>query len=316
MRGVKHHWSHYVAHYFHPRRSNNHRAKLLHHDSLLILTALLTIGVLAIHNLSLLNQNLARILGFASNITPGQVVELTNQERLKKGLTPLRYNKTLSEAALAKGQDMFNDQYWSHTAPDGTEPWSFMHSAGYDYIVAGENLARDFSESDQMMVAWMDSPTHKANIVNPKYQEIGVAVIDGSLLGYETTLVVQMFGSPRDQSQVASITSDGMTVERMAYDLQGIEQQPLSEGAQPAGVLAGALVPIGQLRSGPLFSPLQLSKAVVLFIVMMLSLTLVYDMFVIGHYQTMRVVGKNLAHILLLIAVAFLVVFFRGGIIG
>ena len=111
---------------------------------------------------------------------------------------------------------MFTDQYWAHTAPDGTEPWTFMHQMGYQYVVAGENLARDFGQTDEMVSAWLASPTHRANIMNPKYQEIGIAVIDGVLEGYETTLVVQMFGTP-PSGRVASIVNSGSTSERYSF---------------------------------------------------------------------------------------------------
>lgn len=315
-----------VRHFFHPCRSNNHRPKILHPDALLSLVVFLGSSVLLLKGVTNLTPGWEKVLGFASNITSTQVVSQTNKERAKLGLEPLQLNSTLSQAALAKGQDMFNDQYWAHTAPDGTEPWYFMKSSGYNYIVAGENLARDFAETNSMVSAWMASPTHRANIVNPRYHEIGIAVIDGVLEGYETTLVVQMFGT-RVNGQVAEIGDQAPTTQRYAF-LPGQDQPQvavskftlpqISDNNQPSteSVLASALVPVGQLKASPIFSPLQLSKAIILLVLILIAFTLIYDMFVIGHFHTMRLVGKNIAHIILLGTVIFLVIFFKGGVVG
>lgn len=325
-----------LAHIFHPRRSNNHRARLLHPLALVYLSAIVLCFSLLLNSLSLLPEKYETILGFASSITPAQVVEKTNAQRAQQGLPPLTTNSKLNQAAAAKAQDMMADQYWAHVAPDGTQPWAFIKGAGYNYKVAGENLARDFMNSDDMMSAWMASPTHRANIVSNKYSEIGIAVVDGTLQGYETTLVVQMFGTP--QGAAAEIVTKAVTTEEPQAVAAQPTAQPLSEGTaavvtEPApqpefvtvvetdpgrtsAVLAGALVPITELEVPPLFTPLQLSKAFFLSMIMMIIGTLLYDSFVIGHRQTMRLVGRNLAHIVFLSTIAFLVILFKGGIVG
>ena len=134
------------------------------------------------------------ILGFASNIFVEEIVETTNAYRQENGLSVLRFDSALSQAAKEKAEDMFADDYWAHVAPDGTKPWFFITEAGYDYVYAGENLAKDFQKSDAVVVAWMESPSHRQNILNEKFKDIGIAVVNGNLAGYETTLVVQMFG--------------------------------------------------------------------------------------------------------------------------
>lgn len=134
------------------------------------------------------------ILGFASNIFVEDIVAGTNAYRQQNGLSTLRLDPELSQAAKEKAEDMFADGYWAHVAPDGTQPWFFIAEAGYDYIYAGENLAKDFQKSEAVVVAWMESPSHRQNILNDKFKDIGVAVVNGTLDGYETTLVVQMFG--------------------------------------------------------------------------------------------------------------------------
>jgi hypothetical protein len=134
------------------------------------------------------------VLGFASNIFVDDIVADTNAYRRQNGLSDLRFDSTLSQAAQKKAEDMFEDDYWAHIAPDGTTPWTFITRAGYDYVYAGENLAKDFQKSGAVVVAWMESPSHRQNILNEKFKDIGVAVVNGELDGYETTLVVQMFG--------------------------------------------------------------------------------------------------------------------------
>lgn len=326
------------AHLFHPRRSNNHRARLLHPIALVYLSVIVVGFSLLLNSLSLLPEKYETILGFASSITPSQVVEQTNAQRAQQGLPPLTMNAKLNQAAMAKAQDMMADQYWAHVAPDGTQPWSFIRNAGYSYKVAGENLARDFVNTNDMMAAWMASPTHRANIVSNRYTEIGIAVIDGTLQGYETTLVVQMFGSPQvavaetvSQTAVATepSTSQPAPTQEQSAAAEPIVTETLpseapvavvpvvaTDPSQSSSVLAGTLVPIGELQVPPLFTPLQLSKAFFLSLIMLIIGTLLYDSFVIGHHQTMRLVGKNLAHIVFLSTVAFLLILFKGGIIG
>ncbi|NCN87702.1 MAG: hypothetical protein GW941_02285 [Candidatus Pacebacteria bacterium] len=331
-----------LNHLFHPQRSNNHRPRILHSKPLGYLS-LIALGFFGLLNGALSQSNsLGYVLGYASSITPAQVVELTNAERANAGLPPLTLNSKLTNAALSKGQDMFNDQYWAHVAPDGKQPWGFISDNGYSYRVAGENLARDFSNSSDMMSAWMRSPTHKANIVNTRYQEIGIAVIDGVLGGHETTLVVQMFGSPQEniavvpensaQSQpiervipVADIIEDSdEQSDKTAIADASLPEQKFSSFVVEAdqllfiepAVLSGALVPQGSFLVPPLFSALQLTKAFFLALIIMIVLTLVYDAFIIGHRSTSRMVGKNLAHIIFLAGVGFLLIFFKGGIVG
>lgn len=131
----------------------------------------------------------------ASDITPENVIKLTNVDRKEKGVSELSENEKLSRAANEKAENMIEKNYFSHNAPDGTTPWHWFEGEGYDYNYAGENLAMDFSQAEKMNKAWLDSPTHRANILNEKYKDIGVAVKDGVIAGHSTTVVVQIFGS-------------------------------------------------------------------------------------------------------------------------
>lgn len=329
-----------LKHLFHPQRSNNHRPKFLHPKPLIFLTLVAVgfyqfVGLIAtIHPLS------GSILGYASNITVSQVVESTNASRSSSGLGSLTYNNALAQAAIAKAQNMFSEGYWAHTSPSGMEPWDFIRSAGYSYRIAGENLARDFDSTPPMMDAWMNSPTHRANILNPRYEEIGVAVVDGLLNGVETTLVVQMFGSPQDQVVVAQPSVSAPAVESVSttppaeanvplatpespetqvIPTPGLDTNELEPQAQPETqeeVLAEAVIPLGSLQRGILYSPKHVLKAFFLSIVLILLVVLVYDAIVAGHKDSVRFVGKNLAHILLFVTVMYLIIVFKGGVVG
>ena len=137
----------------------------------------------------------AQVLGYATSISIGQLSELTNQERANNGLAPLTLDSRLNSAAAAKASHMFANNYWAHVAPDGTTPWSFIYAAGYNYNVAGENLAKDFNTSSGVVAGWMASPTHRANVINSAYNDVGFAVVNGNLLGSDTTLVVAMYAT-------------------------------------------------------------------------------------------------------------------------
>jgi len=142
----------------------------------------------------------------ASTISTANIISLTNQERTASGLNSLNENSQLDAAALAKANNMFEQQYWDHFGPNGETPWQFIRAEGYNYVYAGENLAKGFQTAEGVHEAWMASPTHAANIMSGNYKDIGVAVVQGVLLGKQTTLVVQMFGNLTTQVAGASTT--------------------------------------------------------------------------------------------------------------
>lgn len=129
-------------------------------------------------------------------LAPGTLVALTNQQRAAAGLSPLTVNSQLMSSAYAKAQDMIARNYWAHFAPDGTSPWAFISGSGYQYVGAGENLAMDFATDEDVMAGWMNSPTHRANILNPNYIDVGIAVVEGQLEGHDTFVVVAHYGTP------------------------------------------------------------------------------------------------------------------------
>ncbi len=131
----------------------------------------------------------------ASNINNTDLNLEANIERASAGLPSLKLDPLLSSAALAKANDMITVNYWAHNSPIGKTPWSFISTSGYAYATAGENLAKGFDTSKGVIDCWMASPDHKANVLNNSYTDVGYAVVDGKLVGVQTTLVVAMYGS-------------------------------------------------------------------------------------------------------------------------
>jgi len=200
-----------LKHFFLPGTSNNHRAKILHPSSFIAIKIILIVFQLGIFIAPRTPFN--KILGYAANISPSEVIRLTNEKRVQAGLSPLQENGSLSQAAQAKGADMLVKGYWAHVAPDGTQPWFFFANAGYKYRFAGENLARDFTNPNSTVDAWMASASHRENLLSPNYKEIGIGVVEGNLAGADTTIVVQFFGTrygdavPAPIAQAPAITA-------------------------------------------------------------------------------------------------------------
>lgn len=128
-------------------------------------------------------------------ITKEEVIQMVNDSREKEGVKVLAENEKLSQAAAAKAEDMLKENYFAHNSPSGKTPWFWIEQAGYDYHYAGENLAMDFKNVDEQHAAWMKSPTHKKNILNKDFQEIGVAVRQGFIEGHLAIITVQEFGT-------------------------------------------------------------------------------------------------------------------------
>jgi hypothetical protein len=126
------------------------------------------------------------------------VIVFTNDARAQNGgLSALTENTVLDKDAQMKLADMFSKQYFEHVSPTGIGPGELANTVGYAYVIVGENLALgDFSNDQDLVTAWMNSPGHRANILNAHYQEIGVAVGRGMYEGRNTWLAVQSFGMP------------------------------------------------------------------------------------------------------------------------
>lgn len=132
-----------------------------------------------------------------SFLTKEGIIKWTNAQREKYGLPSLKENSLLSVSAAIKIEDMFENQYFSHYSPTGKGIEDLAKTVNYEFIFIGENLALgNFKDDEALVLAWMESPGHRENILNEKYQEIGVAVKKGIFEGKEVWLAVQHFGLP------------------------------------------------------------------------------------------------------------------------
>jgi uncharacterized YkwD family protein len=107
-----------------------------------------------------------------------QVLRLTNRERQKAGLSPCAgTNSNLNRSARAKSEDMADLNYFSHDSPNYGDPFTMMRNFGVQYQSAGENIAMGQRTPEQVVKAWMDSPGHRANIMNGSYDYLGVGYV-------------------------------------------------------------------------------------------------------------------------------------------
>ncbi|HEV7783369.1 MAG TPA: CAP domain-containing protein, partial [Chitinophagaceae bacterium] len=118
-----------------------------------------------------------------------KMLELVNKERTSRGLKPLQADPEMTFVARAHSKDMFARGYFAHYSPEGTDPFQRMDAAGVKYRAAGENLA--LAQTVEMAhTNLMNSPGHKANILNPAYGRLGIGVLDG---GYYGLMISQEF---------------------------------------------------------------------------------------------------------------------------
>lgn len=192
---------HWVKDHTIPHAGNAYRPHLLRRGWLVFFLAM----VLATEGF-LVASLVARQSGgsFLAEVIASQLISLTNEQRASESLTILSENSELDAAAQAKAQDMAAKGYFAHVGPDGKQPWDWIAGSGYDYQYAGENLAVRFIDSKDVINAWMESPTHRANIEKGAYREIGIGIAQGVYKGESATYVVQYFGSPAAVARAAA----------------------------------------------------------------------------------------------------------------
>ena len=261
----------FIHHLFIPHEENNFRAKSLHTD---FLTVYLVIAFLMM--LVFKQGNIRDVLGFATDISVEKLAQLTNEQRQKNNLPSLSMNSALSLAAQKKAENMFQENYWSHYSPDGKTPWDFILGAGYKYEYAGENLAKNFLFSNGVVDAWMNSTAgHRENILKKEYTEVGYAIVNGILNGEQTTLVVQLFGTPLAGS----------------FSLPPVQAEEISA---PQQILA-------QKIFQPKINAFNLTFNFNVIFMAFLLLALALDFYFASKFNIIRIAGKNTAHFLFII---------------
>ncbi len=275
-----------LHHYFYPHGSNNYKAKTLHLSSIIFYIILLLCVQISTGLLKPIHPS---ILGYATDITIEEVLVSINQKRAENNLTPLTLSSELNTAATKKATDMFANNYWAHISPTGTTPWSFITSSGYQYLYAGENLAKDFDKTNELVEAWMNSPTHRANILKPEYTDIGLAVMNGKLNGAETTLVVEEFGSKASDGGVKTIAN--------AQSANNTSNTP-EVISNVNNSMANTSTSVNNKRRD--ISTIEISKTASLAITEFLLIVLFIDSLYIWKFKPVRLSGHSLAHIIFL----------------
>lgn len=202
----------FLKNHFIPHEGNDHRPHFLRKESIRNVLLLIVFCELSTFTLPLLsNSDYVRNSSQLATVLPSLLATLTNQERQAQKLQPLTTDPLLTHAAELKAQDMAKNGYFAHTSPEGLTPWYWLENVGYDYQYAGENLAINFNESKDVTQAWMNSPTHRANITKDKYTQIGTGVATGLYLGKPAVYVAQVYARPfppeHAQKKVAQVVT-------------------------------------------------------------------------------------------------------------
>ncbi len=316
-----------IISYFWPHTKNNHRPKLIKSTSFLIMSIAVLCWELMVF--VLIPRTDLKILGYASSISVDEVVRLTNDKRVEAGVAPLAIDSQLSQAAKEKGEHMLANDYWAHTAPDGTEPWVFFKSVGYTYRYAGENLARDFSNPQSAVEAWLASPTHKENLLAEKYHDIGIAVVEGDLAGVDTTIIVQLFGTRTSSTpQIAPVAqakeSETIGVAQNAAPLvTETENKPqaatISEEQEVNKPTLTSLPTTIQnaneagASSQVLISPFATTRQISLITVILLISVFIIDAIAVSKSRISRISGRSLAHISFMGMILAIIIILKAG---
>lgn len=269
-------------HLFIPHKQTHEKAQLISWHALAVYVLLfmfLQVGF------SIIGYSKPGVLGISSKVDQKTIIELTNVERQKFGLSSVKENSILDAAAAQKAKNMFEENYWAHFAPSGKTPWDFITKAGYKFVFAGENLAKNFYTSDEVVKAWMASPSHKENIISSKYQEIGIAVAEGTLNGQKTTLVVQMFGSTQNPDDVPVVASHSQPLD--------LSRQLVQNQNNPLGLQH-------QIENAPLIDTFQVSKIFGLGLIGFVAVLMTLDFIVIRRRGVVRLASHNIAHLAIL----------------
>lgn len=271
-----------IHRFFIPSEHNSYRA---HSVQINMLSAYLFVAIMLVF----VNKQtgfFTNVLGVATDITATKLMEYTNSERQKAGLPVLTENPQLNEAAQKKAANMLQQDYWAHFGPNGESPWDFIKQSGYQYEYAGENLAKNFLFSQNVVEAWMNSPTHRENILRKDYREVGFAVVNGMLNGEETTLVVQMFGSPVNASVIQK--EETTPVEDAAPIKEEVKMEQPILGQQNTQGVVGNTKP----------STRMFAYNVNLVFIMFILFAIVLDLIFAAKLNILHIRSKHVAHLI------------------
>ena len=301
-----------MRHFFLPHTSNNHRPKLLHSDTVFVIALIILASAFGLSSIKMHHPN---VLGLSVNISSEDLLLQTNIQRQQHGVNVLQLNDQLSSAACAKRDNMFQYNYWAHINPVTQQtPWVFIQASGYKYTYAGENLARGFATAADAMTAWMNSPSHRENILSPNYTDVGFCVGQGPLTGEsDTVLIVQMFGG----RQLAVVPQQSAplkpAIAEAAQKQNTLPQITPTPTPEVAGAVSSKLH--ADLTTSPVVDRFWFAKNVTQLLLVIFIIIFTLDLIIIERKQISRLVGHNLDHIFFLTAVLLFILYVSAGMI-
>ncbi|TSA44603.1 CAP domain-containing protein [bacterium] len=279
--------------YFIPHEGNNFKPHSLRTGSVIFILTL----VLIIEAGFLLQSLYVQKTGLFASILQNVLVSETNGSRQVEDIPSLKENGLLDTAAKMKAEDMASKSYFAHTSPDGIDPWYWISKAGYKYSYAGENLAINFSDSIDVIKAWLNSPAHRENMLSQHFTEIGIGIAKGTYENKETIFIVQMFGKPVQPPIVAS--NGGPTaVENIATSaISNSNNQP---------VVLGETSPASLLTQKAITSPKTVSNYLYAVLMMIVSIALLLNVVIEARIQHPRLIISGVALLVILNAALIL----------
>lgn len=239
----------------HKRLGSHHRHNKTYKQVYWPYLPLLALSIIVMVVSFIPRKQYSRTLAYATEMSQKTLLQATNSQRQLNSKDTLQLNDALSRAAQAKADDMVAKNYWSHRTPDGKDPWMFIDKAGYAYQKAGENLAYGFSDSQATISAWMNSETHRNNLLDTAYTEVGFGFANGNNFrdtGPET-VVVAMYGRPDRLGAVTGETTSAGTTQTPDQPAQAVTKvqamfgnnapwAPLAVGIMSGGAITGLFI--------------------------------------------------------------------------
>jgi len=298
---------HHLHDYFLPHERNNHRPHIFSAMSVAVLIfgiIIFELGYVVQTKVVFLNTN------FLASVLPGVLASLTNESRTANGITSVARDAELDAVAQTVAEDMAAKGYFAHVSPDGKTPWYWLNQAGYSYSYAGENLAVNFTDSQNVQTAWLESPTHRANIMKQEYTRVGFGTANGLYEGKETTFVVEFFATPgvtptEKVVPVLAVAEPALTTpvttSSTSAQVLGTETKMSPEVAPEKSALAASAVPapVGWFASF-LVSPFTMLMTALYVLFVIIALAFIVAVFVRGKNQHPSVlVGGTLLLVLI-----------------
>jgi len=286
---------HHLHDYFFPHERNSHCPHLFSITSIAILATAIVVFAAG----SLVQTKIVFLqTDFLASVLPATLVDLTNKDRVMMSLGDVTADPLLNKAAQAAAEDMAKNSYFSHVSPDGKDPWYWLDSVGYHYAYAGQNLAVNFTDSENVETAWMNSPTHRANIEKPQYTRVGFGTANGVYEGKETTFVVAFFATPAKAATPAA----------------GVALAPSQSSVKPSPVATSSAVVLGvEAQMSPpenapapswfdtlLTSPMRMLEIILTTILSIVAISIISVFFIHGRAQHQRVVAGGVFLIVLI----------------